>query len=140
VQGSVDNVVITGAANFKVYCVKTDPDNLRADVVISFDAVRVEGEHCKLERYILNGLLPVEGEGRFELSLLRYLATCFILQYIYKFSIVPVCVNPYRPPPHKRSVFNELTNTLHNYKETFIELIIFVNSLKMLISNNYYYK
>jgi hypothetical protein len=58
--------VITGAADFKVDNVKTDLDKLSADVDISLDAARLEGEHYKLEGDILNGALPVEGEGSFE--------------------------------------------------------------------------
>ena len=58
--------MITGAADFKVDDVKTNLDTLSADVDISLDAARLEGEHYKLEGDILNGALPVDGEGRFE--------------------------------------------------------------------------
>jgi hypothetical protein len=59
-------VVITGIDNFKVDNVKTDLTTLSAEVDISLDAARVEGEHYNVTGHILNRALPVEGEGRFE--------------------------------------------------------------------------
>jgi hypothetical protein len=58
--------VIRGASKFVVESVKTDPDNLRAEVDISLAEARVEAEHYKLEGDLLNGALPLEGEGRLE--------------------------------------------------------------------------
>nr|AGM32080.1 hemolymph juvenile hormone binding protein [Coptotermes formosanus] len=68
-KGSVDKVVIRGASKFVVESVKTDPDNLRAEVDISLAEARVEAEHYKLEGDLLNGALPLEGEGRLEADL-----------------------------------------------------------------------
>jgi hypothetical protein len=59
-------VVITGIANFKVDRVKTDLTALSAEVDISLDAARVEGEHYQITGDILNGALPVDGDGCFE--------------------------------------------------------------------------
>jgi hypothetical protein len=59
-------VVITGIANFKVDRVKTDLTALRAEVDISLDVARVEGEHYQITGDFHNGALPVEGEGCFE--------------------------------------------------------------------------
>lgn len=58
--------MVSGAGNFRVDAVRADINTLRVEVDISLDEARIEGEHYKLEGDILNGALPVEGEGRFE--------------------------------------------------------------------------
>lgn len=67
-QGVVDNVVITGAANFKVVNVKADLVTLKAETTISLDTARVEGTHYNLTG-TLYGTVPVYGEGRFQADL-----------------------------------------------------------------------
>ena len=64
--GSVDNVVITGASKFKVDGVKADLTQLTAEANISLDVARLVGEHYVLEGDLLDGALPIFGEGRFE--------------------------------------------------------------------------
>jgi hypothetical protein len=64
--GFVENVVITGAAKFEVAKVTADLTKLTAEIDITLAAARVEGERYSLEGDILNGALPVWGEGRFE--------------------------------------------------------------------------
>lgn len=66
--GSVDNVAITGASTFKVVSVVTDVVALTAVIDISVDALKLVGEHYVLEGD-LNGLLPLWGEGAFQLDL-----------------------------------------------------------------------
>jgi hypothetical protein len=64
-KGSVENVVISGASNFKVDSVKTDLVKFGAEVNISLDAAKVVGEKYVIEGDILNGALPLWGEGPF---------------------------------------------------------------------------
>jgi hypothetical protein len=64
--GSVDNVVITGASKFVVEGVKADLTLLTTEVDISLNVARLVGEHYILEGDLLDGALPIFGEGKFE--------------------------------------------------------------------------
>ena len=64
--GSVENVVISGAATFVVNNVKADLTTLNAEIDIGLAAARLVGERYVLEGDILNGALPVWGDGKFE--------------------------------------------------------------------------
>jgi len=68
-NGVVDNVVITGASNFKVENVVTDLDLLIAVIDISLDAATIVGEHYNLTGDLLDGALDLFGEGAFQLDL-----------------------------------------------------------------------
>lgn len=68
-NGTVENVVITGISTFKVESVKTDLNALTAVIDISVAVIRLVGERYVLEGELLGGLLPVWGEGKFELDL-----------------------------------------------------------------------
>jgi hypothetical protein len=63
--GSVDNVVITGASKFQVGDVAADLNTLKTEVNILLAAANLKGEHYVLEGDLLNGALPVFGEGAF---------------------------------------------------------------------------
>jgi len=65
VAGSVDNVVVTGASNFKVEDAKADLTSLVTKIDISLDAARLAGEHYVLEGDLFDGLLEIFGEGSF---------------------------------------------------------------------------
>jgi hypothetical protein len=80
-KGSVDKVVVTGAANFKVENVKTDLIALSAEVDISLEAARLVGEH-----YVNNGALPLFGEGRLKYCLLlsQFLYYTLNIQVLYR--------------------------------------------------------
>ena len=58
--------MISGASTFQVENVKADLTTLSAEVDISLAAAKLVGEKYVLEGDILNGALPVFGEGRFE--------------------------------------------------------------------------
>jgi len=65
-NGSVDNVVVTGASNFQVVNVKADLTLLTTEVDISLAAARLVGEHYDLVGDLLDGALPLWGNGSFE--------------------------------------------------------------------------
>jgi len=65
VEGSVDNVVITGASNFKVVDAKADLTTLTTNIDISLDAAKLVGEKYVLQGDLFNGALEIFGEGSF---------------------------------------------------------------------------
>jgi len=71
VAGSVDNVVVTGASNFKVVDVKSDLTTLKNEIDISLDAAKLVGEHYVLEGDLFNGALDIFGEGSFVADLFQ---------------------------------------------------------------------
>jgi hypothetical protein len=64
--GSVDGVVITGASKFKVDSVTADLIKLTSEANISLDVARLVGDHYVLEGDLLDGALPIFGEGAFQ--------------------------------------------------------------------------
>jgi hypothetical protein len=65
-KGFVGNVEITGASEFKVENVITDTTTaLSASIDFSLDSVKLVGDYV-LDGTLLNGALPVYGEGSFQ--------------------------------------------------------------------------
>ena len=65
-HGFVKNVVITGASTFKVENVKTEETTpLSAEIDFSLAAATLVGDY-ELDGTLLNGALPVYGNGPFE--------------------------------------------------------------------------
>lgn len=58
--------MISGASKFKVVNVKADLVTLNAEADITLDAAKLVGERYVIEGDLLDGALPLFGEGSFE--------------------------------------------------------------------------